>query len=149
MKQATVTPTAMSRLRLASLLTLLAITGCAVGPDYTRPALPEGNAYPTSATTSPAASSGVGQTPAQTLVTGMDIPAQWWAVFHSQEIQDLVSEALRNSPTLDAARAALRAARETTRAQVGAYFPTVNASVEPSRQRIATTLASPASSGDN
>jgi NodT family efflux transporter outer membrane factor (OMF) lipoprotein len=116
---------------------------CAVGPDYQRPALPTGDAYPATAI----AANGSAQS--QALHSGMDIPAQWWEVFHSREVSDLVTEALQQSPTLEAARAALLSARELRIVQAGAYYPTVNANIEPTRQKIANTLASPAASGDD
>jgi NodT family efflux transporter outer membrane factor (OMF) lipoprotein len=76
-------------------------------------------------------------------VVGADIPAQWWEIFHSKALDDLVAKALENNATIQAANAALRQAKELSRAQRGAYYPTVSASINPSRQHFADTLASP------
>ena len=63
--------------RLAALLAApLMLAACVVGPNYHRPRL------------SPAAGLGPVEGP---LVPGEDIPAQWWTVFHSAELDDLVA----------------------------------------------------------
>jgi len=130
----------VSGLRFAMLTGLLLLSACAVGPNYKRPAL------------SPSASLGVDLTssdstvPADSapqLVLGMDVPAQWWRVFHSADLDTLVERSLRNNPTIQAAEAAIRAASEQVKAQRGAYFPSVSASVQPSSQHVAGTLSSP------
>ncbi|MDY7578885.1 efflux transporter outer membrane subunit [Herbaspirillum sp. RTI4] len=127
-------------LGLAVMLALgMLASGCAVGPDYKQPSLSPDAAYPAQKT-------GAGQ---QTIVSGMDIPAQWWELFQSKQLAAFVNEVLLKNPTLDAAKAALRVAHEASRAQAGAYYPTLAMGIEPSRQRIANTLASPAASGDN
>ena len=48
---------------------------------------------------------------------GLDIPGQWWRVFHSEALDELVDEALKDNPSLEAAQAALRAAQENALAQ--------------------------------
>ena len=45
---------------------------------------------------------------AQRFVTGQDIPAQWWSLFKSPQLDALVRQALQNSPTLAQASAKLR-----------------------------------------
>jgi NodT family efflux transporter outer membrane factor (OMF) lipoprotein len=83
------------------------------------------------------------------LVSGLNIPAQWWRIFHSAELDALVGEALKNSPTLEAAKQALRAAQEQVKAQQGAFYPSVSASLQPSHQAFAETLSSPLQSGNS
>jgi NodT family efflux transporter outer membrane factor (OMF) lipoprotein len=136
---------------------VLLISGCVVGPDYRRPALPSGAAYSgaeniaAKISSAPAMDTGAtaGTSAAQVFQPGMDIPAQWWELFGSKDLEALVAEVLRKNPTLDAAKAALKVVHESARAQAGAYYPTVGVGIEPTRQRIANTLASPASSGDS
>jgi NodT family efflux transporter outer membrane factor (OMF) lipoprotein len=86
---------------------------------------------------------------AQRLVDGMDIPGQWWALFRSQPLNDLIEQALKANPDLEAAQAALRGARENVFAQQGAYFPSVEASFNPTRQKVAGILGSPVADGGN
>jgi NodT family efflux transporter outer membrane factor (OMF) lipoprotein len=83
------------------------------------------------------------------LVSGLNIPAQWWRIFHSAELDALVGQALKNSPTLEAAKQALRAAQEQVKAQQGAFYPSVSASLQPSHQAFAETLSSPLQSGNS
>jgi len=125
-------------LAVASLL-----TGCAVGPDYVRPnnALP-GKHLEQSLDVAVAPEGAT----SQKFVVDRDIPAQWWELFHSPALNELIEASLKNNPDLQAAQAALRVAQENVAAQRGAYYPTVGAEFDPTRQHIATALASPASS---
>ena len=86
---------------------------------------------------------------AQRFVQGLDIPGQWWTLFHSGALNNLVEQALKNNPTLPAAEAALRQAWENVYAEQGAFFPTVVASFSPSRNKTATGALSPASASGN
>jgi NodT family efflux transporter outer membrane factor (OMF) lipoprotein len=124
-----------SGLRATALAAPLLFAACTVGPNYQRPAL------------SPSA--GYGDAGSSQLVSGSDIPAQWWTVFHSSDLDDLVALALKNNSTIEAADAALRAAHELTLAQRGADYPTVGVSVQPSRQDVARNLSSPLESNAN
>jgi len=51
---------------------------------------------------------------AQTFVSDRDIPADWYGLFQSEQLDDLVRRALHDSPTVEAAKAALRSAENTT-----------------------------------
>ena len=98
------------------------LTGCAVGPNFRSSKAPSTNAY--TATPLPektAAAPGIGGA-AQCFVPGQDIPAQWWTLFHSEALDQLIHLALADSPTLAAAQAKLREAQENRRAQVGVVF---------------------------
>jgi NodT family efflux transporter outer membrane factor (OMF) lipoprotein len=81
-------------------------------------------------------------------VQGVDIPGQWWTLFHSSALNTLIDEALKNNPTLPAAEAALRQAWENVYAAQGAFFPTAVVSYSPSRNKTATGVVfTSASSG--
>ncbi len=125
---------------LASLaLFALCATGCAVGPDYRRPPLPEAKAY----TRAPIAAAPAGESEAQHLDRGAKVPKPWWQAFGSPTIDALVEHAFRQNPGLDAARAALRRAEANRAAQYGSYLPAVQADYSASRQREAVGLISP------
>jgi NodT family efflux transporter outer membrane factor (OMF) lipoprotein len=79
----------------------------------------------------------------------MDIPGQWWRVFHSAPLNRLVDEAIRNNPTIESAQQALRAARENVSAQKATFFPTVTGSYTPSTNKTATGALSAASASGN
>ncbi len=114
-----------------------ALTGCAVGPDFHTPEASDATAY--TATAMPpetAASPGPGGA-AQRLVPEQELPAQWWTLFHSAALDQLVRQALADNPTLAAAQATLRQSQESLNALVGsALFPKVDANASVSRQKI-------------
>jgi NodT family efflux transporter outer membrane factor (OMF) lipoprotein len=82
---------------------------------------------------------------AQSFVPDRDIPGQWWTLFESPELNALIDKALKASPTLVAAQAALRQAVELVYAQQGAFFPTLQAGFSPSRQQASASLSPPLS----
>jgi NodT family efflux transporter outer membrane factor (OMF) lipoprotein len=56
-------------------------------------------------------------------------------LFKSAELNALIERALANSPTLEAAQAALRQANETTAAERGSFFPSVSGQIQGQRQK--------------
>jgi NodT family efflux transporter outer membrane factor (OMF) lipoprotein len=130
----------MNAVRCAMLVLPALLAGCAAGPDFHRPAAPEVKAYQSEPLPAPDAD-------AQRLVAAMEIPAQWWTLFHSQPLNALVDAALAANPDVAAAQAALHAARENAYAQQGAFFPGVEASINPTRQKTAGALSAVPSSG--
>ncbi len=66
---------------------------------------------------------------------GRDIQGDWWTLLHSPRIDALAAQALKNSPTLAAAQATLRQAKENVRAEQGSLFPTASASVSDTREK--------------
>jgi NodT family efflux transporter outer membrane factor (OMF) lipoprotein len=127
-----------AHLTLALTMATAALTcGCAVGPDFMRPAPPPVSGYePGRPSSSTIAAGGM----AQRFLKGRDIPGEWWAVFHSRSLKLLIEEALRNNPDLQAAQAALRIARENTAVQRGAFFPSVDAGFTATRQKVAADI---------
>ena len=126
--------------------TALFLAGCAVGPDFTRPAAPEVEGYTPEPLAQQTASTDVAGGAAQRFVQGLDIPGQWWTLFHPSALNTLIEEALRNNPTLPAAEAALRQAWENVYAAQGAFFPTAVVSYSPSRNKTATGVTFTAAS---
>ncbi len=129
---------------LTACVSLLA--ACAVGPNFKKPAAPEAAGYtptPLSTTVAPGNDS-AGE--AQRFVTGSDISADWWTLFHSTALNELIDLSLANNHDFKAAQAALSVSRETVLAQRGAYYPSVAGSFSATRQRqsgqIAPTLNS-------
>ena len=120
----------------------LALSACAVGPNYQPPAAPTAKTYtptPISQTT-PAVPGPGGNT--QQFVQGMDIPGQWWTLFHSEPLNDLIDDSIKNNPDLAAAQQALVSAVENVKAQRGAYYPQVSAGIDPTRQKVGDVLSS-------
>lgn len=129
------------QMRRGLLFTAVILNGCAVGPNFKTPSAPRETAYtehqlPASTASAP----GVGGA-AQRFVVGENIPAQWWTLFRSPEIDGLVRDALANSPTLGAAQANLRQARETLIGNKGGLLlPSVTGQLQDTRQRESMSI---------
>lgn len=116
---------------------VLALAGCAVGPNFQRPAPPAATSF-VPASAAPPASPGPDS---QQIVQGMDIPARWWTLFQSPALDAIVDKALASNPDVAAAEAALRQAREQLYVQRAAYLPNVGASFDALRARTSQTIA--------
>jgi NodT family efflux transporter outer membrane factor (OMF) lipoprotein len=116
-------------------LVLLLITGCAVGPNFKRPAAPKISDYTDHPLSTSVTSTNVAGGEAQHFAKGGDIAGDWWTLFHSQPLNELIELSLTNNPDLKAAQAALSVARENVLAQRGVYYPSVAASFSASRQK--------------
>ena len=84
----------------------VALTGCAVGPDFERPRAPDVPGYTPEPLPAQTTATDVKGGEAQRFVQGLDIPGQWWTLFRSEALNRLVEQALENNPTLSAAEAA-------------------------------------------
>ncbi|MGH8257642.1 MAG: efflux transporter outer membrane subunit, partial [Steroidobacteraceae bacterium] len=130
----------MRVLSVTATLALVLDSGCAVGPNFTRPHAPDAtlNAQPLAPT---ANSPNVVGGEAQRFVTGASVPEDWWTLFHSSQLDGLIDRALANNPDLKAAQAALTAAREQVLAQRGAYYPGAAVGFPASRQKQSQQIA--------
>jgi outer membrane protein TolC len=126
---------------LLAIVALLLTAGCVVGPNYKRPAAPSVPGYTPSLPSTTSSSPNVTGGEAQTFVPGRDIPGDWWALFHSKPLNDLIERSLKNNPDLKSAQAALLVARENTLAQRGAYYPSVSGSFSATRAKTSNELS--------
>jgi NodT family efflux transporter outer membrane factor (OMF) lipoprotein len=112
------------------------LAGCAVGPNFKTPAPPHAAGFtPAGQLPATTVSAPLPGGAAQRFVDGLDIPGQWWTLFQSAELNALIERALANSPTLEAAQAALRQANENVAAQRGSYYPSISGQVQSERQK--------------
>jgi NodT family efflux transporter outer membrane factor (OMF) lipoprotein len=132
----------------AALAAVALLPGCAVGPDFHRPAAPAVDRYTRQPLAAKTVSADVAGGEEQRFLHDRDIPGQWWTLFQSLQLNALIEEALKANPTLVAAQAALRQAMEVVYAQQGFFYPTVQASFTPSRQQVSKTLTSPLASNE-
>jgi NodT family efflux transporter outer membrane factor (OMF) lipoprotein len=117
-------------------VSLWVLCACAVGPNFKPPAPPTGPGFvPTERRVPATSASPLPGGEAQRFVDGLDIPGQWWTLFQSPELNALIEQALRHSPTLEAAQAALRQANENVAAQRGALYPSASATYEAQRNK--------------
>jgi len=123
---------------------LALLGGCAVGPNFVRPAAPDTDRY-THEAQPEATVKADGQ--AQHFTPGTDIPADWWRLFKSPQLDAVVRQAISNNPTLQAAEASLRQSQDNLRAGYGLYFPQGHAGASASRQLTAPVQQGSQSSG--
>lgn len=122
--------------------------GCTVGPNFAKPAPPPVATYTATPLATTEGTPGVPGGQAQHFVTGADIPADWWTLFHSPALNALISRALANNADLKAAQAALLVAHENTRAQRGAALPQVSAGASLTREKDPGAALAPVPSND-
>ena len=128
----------MRRACAAGLFAGAMLTGCAVGPDFREPSAPATGTYTETplAPQTVAAPGTTGGEP-QRLVPGRDLPADWWTLFRSEPLDNLIRAALGDSPTLASAQATLRQAQEEYAAGGGRLlYPQVDANVGATREKI-------------
>lgn len=135
-------------LPIAALAVTGLFSGCAVGPDFERPAAPAIDGYTREPLPEKTASAEVPGGEEQKFVRDLDVAAQWWTLFQSPQLNALIEKALKANPTVHMAQAALRVAQEQVYAQQGYYYPTVQANYSRTRQRDSATLAPTLNSGD-
>ena len=119
----------------ASILTGF-LTGCAVGPDFERPAVPDVSHYTAAPLSEQTASAPGSLGKAQHFSLGASVCAQWWHSLGSSRLNALVEQAFQASPTLAKAQATLRQAQEVYSAKSGAtLYPQVDGGLGALRQR--------------
>ena len=123
------------------LAALILAPACVVGPNFKKPAPPDVGGYTPTSISTTSSTPNIGGGEAQRLVEGKDIPGEWWKVFHSQSLDDLIERALKANPDLKSAQAALTVARENLLAQRGFYYPNVTGSFTATRARSAADLS--------
>lgn len=113
------------------------LAGCsAVGPDFKAPDTAPADRYTRAPMATATASTQIPLGASQSFVEGAPVASDWWTAFGSQKLDDLVSQALHNSPTLEAAEATLRQAQQTYAAQAGStLYPTVDGKLGASRSQ--------------
>ncbi|MDX1804116.1 MAG: efflux transporter outer membrane subunit [Alcanivorax sp.] len=118
---------------LASSAVLLG--ACAAGPDFHSPADDSASQFrlpvPAQATVSTAGSAGQ----AQRFHSDAPIAADWYRLFQSPVLDDLIARALAHNPSLQASQARLRQAAHQLEAVSGSHFPDLDAGGQASRQR--------------
>jgi NodT family efflux transporter outer membrane factor (OMF) lipoprotein len=121
--------------RIIGIATASALAGCAVGPNFQQPKPPETPTYlhPTSDTAPVQAQT----QDAQNISKGAELAGEWWQLFHSPQLDEVVRNSIAGSPTLLAANATLAEAREEVAVARGAFLPSVSATAGAQRSGAA------------
>jgi NodT family efflux transporter outer membrane factor (OMF) lipoprotein len=114
----------MARSLVAGALAV-AVSGCAVGPNFSPAPAPDVDGYLPGKLASPGPRPSGPRVPGQHFVTGTDVSARWWAAFRSQPLNDLIKQSVDHNPNLQAAESAIKVAYYNALAQRGLWFPQV------------------------
>ena len=127
----------LSSKSLGSLALAGVLCACTVGPDFSEPAAPQAERYISAAEVVPPNDPGPGA-PRQTTVMGEKITTDWWTLFHSSDIDELVKTAIAGNRTLEGAKARLASAREAVIAANGGLYPHLDFNSGVAREKIST-----------
>jgi NodT family efflux transporter outer membrane factor (OMF) lipoprotein len=125
----------MARAPMARALVLagvLGFGGCAVGPNFTRPTAPSAARYTGDTLHGEGASA---SDTVQHIALGREIEGNWWTLFRSDAIDQLVTQAVDHNRSLVASMATLAQAQELALAQAGSRYPQVDLTAGVGRQQ--------------
>ena len=115
-----------------------ALSACTVGPSFQRPDSPAPAGYLDSEA-QPSASTESGFE--QHVLLGATPAADWWRLFQSQPLDEVIRRAISNNHTLAAAHATLLEAQERVSAESGTRYPQVSADAGAGRQKYGAQFA--------
>jgi NodT family efflux transporter outer membrane factor (OMF) lipoprotein len=123
-----------ARLLPVALALALLAAACTVGPDFKPPAAPEEKAFVQDVPPQPPAP-GKDEV-AQHFALGKKLADDWWTLFHSGKLTQVLEKAVAGNRTVVAAQASLAQAHEAVKQAAGAYYPQVILGAGAERQRI-------------
>lgn len=116
---------------------LCGLAGCTVGPDFKKPEPPPVDTYTETPLPEKTIDSPIKGGEAQHFHIDSPIEAQWWELYHSEELNALIKRGIENSPDLKTAEATYRQAQEELRALTGElYFPVVGLEAFGGREQL-------------
>ena len=124
--------------RAIVLACVLSVGGCAVGPNFTRPAPPSAARYTAD---TPRAEDASASGTVQHIDLGREIEGNWWTLFRSDAIDQLVTQAVAHNRSLSASTATLQQAQELALAQAGSRYPQVDLTAGVGRQQFVKLFA--------
>ena len=118
---------------------LTTLSGCTVGPDFHAPEAPADTSYTSQALPGQTVSAPVAHGQAQSFDSTQTVRPDWWTQFQSAKLDQLIDQALKDSPTIIAAQATLRQAQLSWQAQSGSsQIPRVDLSLGAQRELFNT-----------
>ncbi|MDE1981035.1 MAG: efflux transporter outer membrane subunit [Betaproteobacteria bacterium] len=116
------------------------LAGCALGPDFARPAAPAAEGYAPGQSVAQLEQASRAASGSPHFNAGKDIPFDWWTLFQSPQLNALIERAFKANPSIEAAQAALRQAQQNTLAQQGFFYPTLGLEYLPTRNKLAGNM---------
>ena len=116
----------------------LALAGCATGPAYVRP----GVDVPGGFKERPAGAAAAVPAPGWTSASPQDAQdrGSWWEIFHDESLNQLEARVTVSNQTIVKAVASLQQARAVVGEARSAYYPTIQAGIQPDRTRTSQTV---------
>jgi NodT family efflux transporter outer membrane factor (OMF) lipoprotein len=131
----------------AAVLVLLLLAGCATGPAYVRPSIYVPGAFkerPADASAARPSSAAAAAAPQPGWKPASPQDAQdrgaWWEIFRDASLNQLEARVTVSNQTIVKAVASLQQARAVVGQARSAYYPTVQAGIEPDRVRTSATV---------
>lgn len=120
------------------MLTLLAsiLSACTVGPNFVAPTSPNNKSYLPEQDTLLSSD--------QRILMGQQLSADWWTLFASDNLNQVIKRALQHNNQLQAAKESLAQANEYVLAANGGLMPQVSLAATAGRQKYGTALFGPA-----
>ncbi len=119
----------MKKSHLLYIPVVVLLAACKVGPDYERPEVPAMQAYPE-----------------VTASSAQPVQAEWWKQFNDNELNDLVTKALKANADLQVAAAKVEQATASYADVSGAALPQINAGGGVTQTRVSNDGYSPITS---
>jgi NodT family efflux transporter outer membrane factor (OMF) lipoprotein len=124
----------------ASVLAVLLLSACALGPRYIKPDVTVPAEYKEHGL--------AGADPLQAAEPRDHVSRQgWWDEFGDTQLNELEARLLRNNPTIAEAEARLRQARALVRQDRAAYFPVITGSTSATRTHLGASSRSSVTTG--
>src|SRR3984893_15767299 len=118
--------------RATVLVSVLGFVGCSVGPNFARPTAPSTARYTGDTLRGEEVSA---SDTVQHIALGREIEGNWWTLFRSDAIDQIVTQAVNHNRSLAASMATLAQAQELALAQAGSRYPQVALTAGAGRQQ--------------
>ena len=115
--------------------TPLLVASCAVGPDFKPPAVPKTDAYTPLPLPRKTIEIAGEREKTQSFLIGEKICEEWWRLFGSEPLNQLIERSFQNNPTVQAAQASLEQAVENIKVGAGSFYPSVDVQNTATRQK--------------
>lgn len=109
---------------LLFIMPVFVLSACAVGPDFKPPLPPSVTSYTRHPL--PETINAGKEEPLQSLQMGKKVSREWWMIFHSRPINNMVNQAIANNQDLAAAMATLASSQESVRQALGGFYPQID-----------------------
>ena len=110
------------------------LSGCAVGPDFKQPEIATPNSY---------TQNDKQLSTDQRVLLGQQLQTQWWTLFQSHNLDQVIQQAIRHNHNITAAKETLAQANEYIKAAKGGLLPQVGLTGIAGRQKYGVALFGP------